>query len=68
MGIYVHEHEQDLFFRDLSQEIIQNDDIARSIISSNILVTTHQAIFTDTEKMILRKKQIIFINFLYKIK
>ncbi len=47
LGIDVYEQEEDLFFKDLSYEIIQDDDIARLVTFPNVLITAHQAFFTD---------------------
>jgi D-lactate dehydrogenase len=35
------------FFRDLSANVIQDDEIQRLMSFSNVLVTAHQAFFTD---------------------
>ena len=48
LGIDVYEQEEDLFFKDLSDEIIHDDLIMRLITFPNVLVTAHQAFFTDT--------------------
>ena len=47
MGIDVYEQEEKLFFRDLSQDIIEDDMIQRLMSFPNVLVTAHQAFFTD---------------------
>lgn len=47
LGIDVYEQEEKLFFKDLSATIIQDDDIQRLISFSNVLVTAHQAFFTN---------------------
>ena len=47
LGIDVYEHEQNIFFNDLSKEGI-NDDNLKSLLSlPNVLVTPHQAFFTE---------------------
>lgn len=46
-GIDVYEHEGKLFFRDLSANIIEDDTIQRLMSFPNVLVTAHQAFFTD---------------------
>ena len=46
LGIDVYEQEADLFFGDHSEEILQDDDIARLMTFSNVLITAHQAFFT----------------------
>ena len=47
LGIDVYEQEEKLFFRDLSGNIIQDDDIQRLMSFPNVLVTAHQAFFTN---------------------
>jgi len=46
MGLDVYEQEADLFFRDFSEDIIQDDLIARLISFPNVLITSHQGFFT----------------------
>jgi D-lactate dehydrogenase len=46
LGIDVYEGEQNLFFKDLSQSIIQDDLIERLMSFNNVLITPHQAFFT----------------------
>jgi D-lactate dehydrogenase len=43
----VYEQEEHLFFRDLSGDVIQDDEIQRLMSFPNVLVTAHQAFFTD---------------------
>lgn len=47
LGIDVYEQEEKLFFRDLSADIIQDDNIQRLMSFPNVLVTAHQAFFTN---------------------
>ncbi|MDP1843746.1 MAG: 2-hydroxyacid dehydrogenase [Sediminibacterium sp.] len=47
LGIDVYEQEEKLFFRDLSADIIQDDTIQRLMSFPNVLITAHQAFFTD---------------------
>ena len=47
LGIDVYEEEADLFFRDLSGGTIQDDVFARLLTFPNVLVTAHQAFFTE---------------------
>ncbi|MFD1604220.1 2-hydroxyacid dehydrogenase [Flavobacterium artemisiae] len=47
LGIDVYEQEEKLFFRDLSEDIIQDDNIQRLMSFPNVLVTAHQAFFTN---------------------
>lgn len=45
--IDVYEQEEQLFFRDLSANIIDDDKIQRLMSFSNVLITAHQAFFTE---------------------
>ena len=47
LGIDVYEQEEHLFFRDLSDSIIQDDEIQRLMSFPNVLITAHQAFFTE---------------------
>jgi D-lactate dehydrogenase len=47
LGIDVYEQEEKLFFRDLSSDIIQDDLIQRLMSFPNVLITAHQAFFTE---------------------
>jgi D-lactate dehydrogenase len=46
LGLDVYEEEEDLFFEDLSGEVIHDDLFARLLTLPNVLVTGHQAFFT----------------------
>ncbi|MCL4159811.1 UNVERIFIED_CONTAM: hypothetical protein GTU68_039262, partial [Idotea baltica] len=46
LGIDVYEQEEHLFFKDLSESIIQDDLIARLMTFPNVLITAHQGFFT----------------------
>jgi D-lactate dehydrogenase len=46
LGLDVYEEEGDLFFEDLSGEVIQDDVFARLTTFPNVLITGHQAFFT----------------------
>ena len=46
LGIDVYEQEEHLFFRDLSESIIHDDEIARLMTFPNVLITAHQGFFT----------------------
>lgn len=47
LGIDVYEEEADLFFRDLSDQVVQDDVFARLLTFPNVVVTAHQAFFSD---------------------
>lgn len=46
LGIDVYEQEEHLFFRDLSESIIPDDQILMLMSFSNVLITAHQAFLT----------------------
>jgi D-lactate dehydrogenase len=46
LGIDVYEQEENLFFQNLSEEIILDDTISRLMSFPNVLVTAHQGFFT----------------------
>lgn len=46
LALDVYEEEEDLFFEDLSDTVIQDDVFARLQVFPNVLVTGHQAFFT----------------------
>ena len=48
LGMDVYEEEEGLFFEDHSQDILQDDVIARLMTFRNVLITSHQAFLTDT--------------------
>lgn len=47
LGLDVYEEEADLFFEDLSNRVITDDVFARLLTFPNVLVTGHQAFFTE---------------------
>lgn len=46
LGLDVYEEEGDLFFEDLSDQLIQDDVFARLLTFPNVLITGHQGFFT----------------------
>ena len=46
LGLDVYEEESDLFFEDLSDQVIQDDTFVRLQTFPNVLITAHQAFFT----------------------
>jgi D-lactate dehydrogenase len=46
LAIDVYEEEADLFFEDLSSQVIRDDVFARLLTFPNVLITAHQAFFT----------------------
>ena len=47
LGLDVYEEEADLFYEDLSSKVIQDDVFMRMLTFPNVVVTGHQAFFTD---------------------
>lgn len=47
LGIDVYEEEEKLFFRDLSDFVIRDNQIAQLMIFPNVLITAHQGFFTQ---------------------
>lgn len=47
LGLDVYEEEGDLFFEDLSGQVIQDDVFARLVTFPNVIITGHQAFFTQ---------------------
>ncbi|WP_057939932.1 2-hydroxyacid dehydrogenase [Algoriphagus resistens] len=47
LGIDVYEQEEDLFFQNRSEEILQDEQIARLMTFPNVLITGHQAFLTN---------------------
>jgi D-lactate dehydrogenase len=47
LGLDVYEEEGDLFFRDLSSEVLRDDVFARLLTFPNVVITGHQGFFTE---------------------
>lgn len=47
VGLDVYEEEEDYFFEDKSNEIIADDDLVRLTSYNNVVLTSHQAFFTE---------------------
>lgn len=48
LGLDVYEEEEQLFFEDLSDQLLLDDTFARLMTFPNVLITGHQAFFTQT--------------------
>ncbi len=48
LGLDVYEEEEELFFEDRSSNLIRDDTFARLLTFPNVLITGHQAFFTQT--------------------
>jgi D-lactate dehydrogenase len=46
-GLDVYEEEEGIFFRDLSNQVLQDDVLARLLTFPNVLITSHQAFLTQ---------------------
>lgn len=46
-GLDVYEEEEGIFFEDLSEQVLQDDTLARLLSFPNVLVTSHQAFLTQ---------------------
>lgn len=51
LGLDVYEEEEDLFFEDHSESVIQDDKFVRLQTFPNVLITAHQAFFTKEATM-----------------
>lgn len=60
LGLDVYEEEGDLFFEDLSNQVIQDDVFARLTTFPNVLITAHQAFFT--REALSRIAQVTLLN------
>ena len=47
LGLDVYEQEENIFFNDLSEEILVDDTLARLTSFPNVLITSHQGFFTE---------------------
>jgi D-lactate dehydrogenase len=47
LGIDIYEQEENIFFKNLSEEIMQDEQIARLMTFPNVLITGHQAFLTE---------------------
>jgi D-lactate dehydrogenase len=45
-GLDIYEEEAEYFFEDKSNDIIQDEELARLLSLPNVLITSHQAFFT----------------------
>lgn len=46
-GLDVYEEEENVFFRDLSEKVLQDDCLARLLTFPNVLITSHQGFLTQ---------------------
>ena len=58
VGLDVYEEEAQIFYQDLSDEIIPDDVITQLLTFPNVLVTGHQAFFTEEAMTIIAKTTI----------
>jgi D-lactate dehydrogenase len=62
LGLDVYEEEADLFFEDLSGQVLQDDVFARLLTFPNVLVTAHQAFFTKEALMAIARITLDNVN------
>ena len=62
LGLDVYEEEGDLFFDDLSQEIITDDIFMRLLTFPNVLITSHQGFFTEEALQAIAETTVANIN------
>ncbi|WP_296676823.1 2-hydroxyacid dehydrogenase [Novosphingobium sp.] len=62
LGLDVYEEEGDLFFEDLSSQVIQDDVFARLLTFPNALITGHQGFFTQEAMQAIAETTIGNIN------
>lgn len=55
LGLDVYEEEADLFFEDLSGQVLQDDIFARLLTFPNVLITAHQAFLTQEALMAIAR-------------
>ncbi len=65
-GMDVYEEEKGLFFEDHSEDILQDDKIARLMTLRNVMITSHQAFLTDTALKNIAKTTFENLNCLEK--
>lgn len=46
MALDVYEEEEGVFFEDLSDRVLQDDELSRLLTFPNVLITSHQAFLT----------------------
>lgn len=66
LGLDVYEEEADLFFEDLSNKIIQDDVFERLLTFPNVIVTGHQAFFTEEALLQISKTTLSNISCIEK--
>jgi D-lactate dehydrogenase len=62
LGLDVYEEEEGLFFEDHSEDILQDDTIARLMTFKNVLITSHQAFLTETALQNIAETTIYNLN------
>ncbi|NQU25166.1 MAG: 2-hydroxyacid dehydrogenase [Candidatus Nealsonbacteria bacterium] len=58
LGLDVYEEESDLFYEDLSDQLIQDDVFARMLTFPNVIITGHQAYFTEAAMLAIAEQTI----------
>lgn len=61
-GLDVYEEEADIFFHDISGEILSDDVFARLLTFNNVVITSHQAFLTDEALSNIAETTLLNIN------
>lgn len=61
-GLDVYEEEADYFFEDFSDKLLDDDTLARLLTFNNVLITSHQAFFTEEAVQSIAETTIKNIN------
>jgi D-lactate dehydrogenase len=62
LGLDVYEQESELFFEDHSDQIIQDDIFARLMTFPNVMITGHQAFFTENAMQAIAEVSLLNIS------
>ena len=62
LGMDVYEEEEELFYQDLSNRVIQDDVFSRMLTFPNVLITGHQAFFTHNALVQIAKETLTNIT------
>lgn len=62
LGLDVYEEEEGLFFHDHSEDVLQDDTLARLLVFQNVLITSHQAFLTHTALQNISETTFINLN------
>lgn len=66
LGLDVYEEEANVFFKDLSEETLQDDSLARLLTFPNVIITSHQGFFTQEAITNIAKTSFENINIFFE--